>query len=124
MKNVLIMVNKLKELDPPIDFLLEQIELRRETLGVLVGNLYPGIIQIEITEIYELIDKKRNPPVVKCKECNKKPIEIQEYIDMAKEEEMGIEEYVIENEGTYNPDTKLFLCTDCYIKLEMPLGLA
>ena len=35
-----------------------------------------------------------------------------------------VDTYVRENEGTYNPDTGYFYCTDCYIKIGMPLGTA
>ncbi len=55
-----------------------------------------------------------------CIGCNKHPGEIQEYIDCAKEEGMGENDYVREEEGTYNASNGHFACTDCYIKMGMP----
>lgn len=62
--------------------------------------------------------------IVMCKRCGKKPDEIQEYVDAAKEDNMTPESYVRSCEGTYNPKTGLFYCTSCYIKVGMPLGKA
>ncbi|MGL5713350.1 MAG: hypothetical protein ACRCX2_10055 [Paraclostridium sp.] len=59
-----------------------------------------------------------------CKHCGKKANEIREYIDMAKEDKMPISQYIREGEGTYNPLTNKFYCTDCYIDLGCPLGKA
>jgi hypothetical protein len=61
---------------------------------------------------------------MKCKGCGKKPTEIQEYIDEAKMNNMTVSQYILEEEGTYNPRTHLFYCTECYIKAGMPLGTA
>lgn len=61
---------------------------------------------------------------IKCKNCGLAPDQIDEYIDIADEEEMSPEEYVISEEGTYNPTTGRFYCTDCYIKVGEPLGTA
>lgn len=61
---------------------------------------------------------------MKCEVCNKKPEEIQEYVDCGKEENMTPEQYVASEEGTYNPHKDLFCCTNCYIKIGMPLGQA
>ena len=55
-----------------------------------------------------------------CIGCNKPASEIQEYIEAAKDCEMSVEEYVREEEGTYNPENGHFLCTDCYINAGMP----
>lgn len=62
--------------------------------------------------------------MIKCKICGKKPHEIKEYVGLAKENKTTAEQAVIKNEGTYNYKTGLFYCTDCYIKLGMPLGTA
>ena len=59
-----------------------------------------------------------------CKRCKKKPNEISEYDEYAKDEGVSNTVYVIENEGTYNPVTKRFYCTDCYVALGCPLGTA
>lgn len=61
---------------------------------------------------------------IKCKICKRKPEEIEEYTHAAEAENMTPEEYVKTEEGTYNSRTGLFYCTECYIKIGMPLGLA
>jgi hypothetical protein len=61
---------------------------------------------------------------IKCKVCGKRPSEISEYIDAGEIEDMTPEDFVIENEGTYNPETGKFYCTGCYIKIGEPLGRA
>jgi len=61
---------------------------------------------------------------VSCLRCERAPAQISEYILAAKEERVTPEVFVIENEGTYNPKTRKFWCTDCYIALGMPLGVA
>lgn len=60
----------------------------------------------------------------KCIMCGKRPEEIEEYVECAKQEEMTPEQYVKSCEGTYNSAVELFYCTDCYIKAGMPLGIA
>lgn len=55
-----------------------------------------------------------------CTGCNKTADELQEYIEAAEENEMTVEQYVREEEGTYNPANGHFLCTDCYIAAGMP----
>jgi len=55
-----------------------------------------------------------------CTGCNKKPAELQEYVDAGYENDMTAEEYVLSEEGTLNPTNGHFLCTNCYIKAEMP----
>lgn len=57
-----------------------------------------------------------------CPYCNRKPDEIPEYVQQAMVEEMSAEAYVRMDEGTYHPTTDLFCCTDCYIKVGMPLN--
>lgn len=55
-----------------------------------------------------------------CTGCNKTADELEEYIESAKDAGMTVEQYVREEEGTYNPQNGHFLCTDCYIKAGMP----
>lgn len=57
---------------------------------------------------------------MECCDCGKKPEEIQEYIDAAAENEMTPREYILEEEGTWNPNTNHFCCTHCYIMRCMP----
>lgn len=55
-----------------------------------------------------------------CIGCKKQPHEIQEYVDMAKSYRCTPEEFVREEEGTFNRDTGHFACTECYIGMGMP----
>ena len=55
-----------------------------------------------------------------CAGCRKHPDELDEYIEPASEENMTPDEYVREEEGTYNPENGRFLCTECYIAAGMP----
>lgn len=55
-----------------------------------------------------------------CIGCNKRPIELDEYVDAAAEESMEPDDYVRAEEGTYNPENGHFLCTGCYIKAGQP----
>lgn len=55
-----------------------------------------------------------------CVGCKKRPDEIEEYIEIAKIEEMTPDQFVRSEEGTYNRANGHFLCTDCYAKAGMP----
>lgn len=55
-----------------------------------------------------------------CRGCNQTPGKLSEYVEVANDAGMSPDEYVIKEEGTYNPETGGFLCTDCYIKAGMP----
>ena len=63
-----------------------------------------------------------------CKICGRHPSEIEEYAEMVMSEGfpgiLDAEQAVRQEEGTYNRETELFFCTDCYIKIGMPLGTA
>ena len=59
---------------------------------------------------------------MKCPYCEREPKDIPEYVQQAKLEEMTPTEYVRFDEGTYHVETDLFCCTDCYIKIGMPLN--
>lgn len=58
-----------------------------------------------------------------CVGCNKTASELEEYIEAAKEDETTPDEFVRTGEGTYNHRNGHFLCTDCYIAADMPLGI-
>lgn len=59
-----------------------------------------------------------------CRDCQKTPAEILEYQMMVEDEGYrNADEAVMLNEGTYNPMTGQFLCTECYINAGMPLGI-
>lgn len=61
---------------------------------------------------------------IECKCCKLHPSAIAEYIDTAYEENISPEDYVIDNERTFNDSTGKFYCTKCYIKEGIPLGTA
>lgn len=55
-----------------------------------------------------------------CFRCGKKPSEIDEYVEAAMDEGISPERYVQREEGTFNPKSGQFCCTDCYIEIGMP----
>lgn len=55
-----------------------------------------------------------------CTGCNKRASEIEEYIEAARDSGISVDDYVKEEEGTYNHENGHLLCTDCYIKAGMP----
>jgi hypothetical protein len=57
---------------------------------------------------------------IRCNGCKKEPEELPEYVLHAQYEGMTPTEYVIEEEGTYNPENGHFLCTACYMKAGSP----
>lgn len=58
-----------------------------------------------------------------CRGCKKSPNELEEYVEMAKEEGSGISPtlWMQENEGTYEADSMTFLCTECYVARGCPV---
>ena len=61
-----------------------------------------------------------NRPQLICVRCNHSPSELDEYIDIAREEGMTPDDYVWEEEGTLNKENGHFTCTDCYLAVGMP----
>lgn len=59
-----------------------------------------------------------------CKECGRTPAEIEEYSYWNTQSGLDSDDYVKQEEGTYNPETGRFWCTNCYINIGMPLGKA
>lgn len=58
---------------------------------------------------------------MKCCRCGKQPHEIDEYVVHAQSRDPEIcAKWVREEEGTYNPRTDTFACTDCYIRMGSP----
>jgi|GEM_PF-5551323 len=57
-----------------------------------------------------------------CVGCLKTPDQIDEYLEMAEIEDMTPDNYVRQEEGTFNPVNGHFLCTPCYIDAGMPAG--
>ena len=56
-----------------------------------------------------------------CLGCGFRPNDLGEYIVASEDYSCTPEEYVILQEGTYDPETGT-LCTDCYIKAGTPLN--
>ena len=61
---------------------------------------------------------------MKCIRCQKAPENIESVTVMAKINHMNPREFIAEMEGTYDPDTGLFACDDCYIAMGQPSGAA
>lgn len=59
-----------------------------------------------------------------CIGCNRCPKEIEEYSKECTESNIEPDDYVRQEEGTYNPHNGHFYCTECYVKADMPLGVA
>jgi len=59
-----------------------------------------------------------------CIRCEKTPPDILEYSPEMTGEKLDADTYVWRNEGTLNKSNGHFYCTDCYIKVGMPLGVA
>ncbi len=59
-----------------------------------------------------------------CGNCKLEAKAIQEYAHAAKLEGCSPEEFVLREEGTLNRELGIFWCTECYITLGMPLGVA
>lgn len=59
-----------------------------------------------------------------CAQCKKRPDELNEYIYEAKLEGVTPDEFVASNEGTFNAVEQVFWCTECYLELGLPLGVA
>lgn len=58
--------------------------------------------------------------IVHCTGCNRTPEDIEEYLPENTGSGLDAVEYVIREEGTYNPENGHFLCTSCYIAAGMP----
>lgn len=60
----------------------------------------------------------------RCIECNRYPDQIEEYAYHNTQSGLEPDDYVKQEEGTYNRSNGHFWCTECYIKIGMPLGIA
>ena len=57
----------------------------------------------------------------RCFRCGKMPHELDEYVDAAHDEDdLTPEQFVKEEEGTYNPELNTFACTLCYVAIGAP----
>jgi len=119
--NIKVTVKKQTKIPAGLD------DRRRLTIARMTGL---GKTREEIVAKLEELDKeyrsrKATPEQPVCKRCHLYPHEILEFIQLAEEEEYtSATEAVIEEEGTYNPKTGWFYCTDCYIKEGQPKGKA
>lgn len=77
-----------------------------------------------LEDLFECIKNNTNLQIIQCKKCHRKPNEIEEYIESVEGLDMTPEEYVIEEEGTFNHATGMFYCTNCYVSLGCPAGVA
>ena len=66
--------------------------------------------------------RERSAPV--CVNCHKTPDEINEYSQEMTQSNMEPSEYVRREEGTYSFIHNTFYCTECYVRVGMPLGKA
>lgn len=55
-----------------------------------------------------------------CIGCNKTPDELDEYKEAASDYDLTPDDYVRQEEGTFNPENEHFLCTPCYVKAGRP----
>lgn len=69
-------------------------------------------------KLHEIAMKVNDPKTPVCVGCGKIPGEIEEY--KFNPEQMDPSEFVIEEEGTYNPHNGHFLCTECYVMAGCP----
>lgn len=59
---------------------------------------------------------------MQCAECGRKPRELSEYVEMARFNNESPSQFVRREEGTYNPISGQFWCTECYIRIGQPMG--
>ncbi len=65
-------------------------------------------------------DMKKMRPM--CQGCGKTPDQIDEYVHASAECGIDADQYVMEEEGTFNQQNGHFLCTACYIEAGEPSG--
>ena len=57
---------------------------------------------------------------LRCGRCGKAPWQLTEYVDAAAVDGISPNEYVRDEEGTYDPASNRFLCTECYVAVGQP----
>ncbi len=55
-----------------------------------------------------------------CPYCGKSPDQLDEYVDMGRENKMSPSAFVAMFEGTFNRENGHFACTPCYVDIGMP----
>lgn len=56
-----------------------------------------------------------------CLRCGARPQDLAEYLVSSEEYGCTPEEYVVQQEGTYDISSRTFLCTRCYVAVGTPL---
>lgn len=57
---------------------------------------------------------------MQCAKCGRTPSDIPEYRDAWKEYGASSADDMAKDDGTYNPESDSFVCTECYIGIGMP----
>lgn len=88
--------------------------------------VYETDISIKAETLRKAIDKAmQNELFIVCFKCGKRPEDLEEYVDAFEANGDYYEspnDYVIQEEGTFNKATNTFCCTDCYVAIGMPVG--
>ena len=58
--------------------------------------------------------------MMKCPFCNRQPNQIPEYQEHSKQFEMSAEQYVMMEDATFDENTDMFCCRDCYFGMGCP----
>ena len=70
-----------------------------------------------------MIKQPTNPHEPWCPYCMRAAVDIPDTVMAAKENEYdSVEDFVLAEEGTYNPLNGHFACDSCYIKIGMPVA--
>ena len=65
-------------------------------------------------------ERGKQATILVCLGCRKRPHELVEYVNAARDEGCSPVEYVWSEEGTLNRTNGHFLCTECYVTAGMP----
>lgn len=57
---------------------------------------------------------------LRCGRCGRAPWQLTEFVDAAAVNGVSPNEYVRDEEGTYDPASNRFLCTECYVAVGQP----
>lgn len=57
---------------------------------------------------------------MRCAKCNREPKDIPEYRDDYKEYGASSPDAMAREDGTFNPDSNSFVCTECYVGIGCP----
>lgn len=108
-----------KELDTGVYFDLVEAFVKAGIVedGYLAASAERGYTAVRVPWVPKVVPK--------CIGCRLHPDQLDEYVEMAKEEGYRHpSQFVRRNEGTYNRENGHFYCTTCYIQAGQPLGVA